>query len=121
MQLSVQFKNRAGEVLHDPRYPYRLDFGVRAGSEAEILQNLIVLFLTPKFSQMLDRDLGLDLTLVDKPMPVAQNMLVSEIMQATQQFEPRVRIEDVSFPAGMSDPVVGNLFASITISFLTAR
>jgi phage baseplate assembly protein W len=116
--LKFSIQTRDGPMVYDPSKPWRLDFGVPAGSQAEIVQNLVVLYTTPKFSQMLDRDLGLDLTLVDKPYPVAMNMIISEIIEATGEFEPRVKIDDVIFPP-ISDPITGNLVAAITVRFLT--
>ena len=68
--------------------------------EEEILQNIENLLTTPKFSVPLDRDFGLSQRFIDKPLPVAEMVFRSEILDAIEKYEPRVSIGDVTFENG---------------------
>mgnify|MGYP001042840437 CR=1 FL=1 len=48
----------------------------------EILQNVAVIISTPKFSVPLDRGLGMAQSFVDRPIQVAQSVLISEVLDA---------------------------------------
>lgn len=67
----------------------------------EILQNLTMLLSTPKYTVPLDRDFGLSQRFIDKPAPaVAEALFVSEILDAIEKYEPRVKVESVTFEQG---------------------
>ena len=63
----------------------------------EILQNLSMILQTTKNTAPLDRDFGLSGAYIDKPAPVAETLLVSEMYAAVEKYEPRVKIVGVSF------------------------
>jgi len=79
---------------------------------ASVLQNVSNILATKKGSVPLYREFGLSQTFLDKPTPVAQVLLISEIKEAIETFEPRAQFvsasfqEDVSLP-GRVVPVVG--------------
>jgi len=66
----------------------------------EILQNVAVIISTPKFSVPLERGLGLSQRFIDKPIPAAQSILISEVMEGISAFEPRAEVENVTFELG---------------------
>lgn len=68
--------------------------------EEEILQNLTTLLSTPKFTVPLDRDFGLSQQFVDKPFPAAQSLFIAEILDVIEKYEPRVKVERVTFEQG---------------------
>lgn len=68
-----------------------------ASEAAEILQNLRTIITTTKYSVPLDRDFGVNAEMLDKPMPVAQAQLQSEIIMAIKTYEPRVTVTGISF------------------------
>ena len=51
--------------------------------EEEVLQNVAIIVSTPKFSVPLDRGLGLAQRFIDKPIQVAQSILISEVTNVT--------------------------------------
>lgn len=63
----------------------------------EVLQNLTMILSTIKSTVPLDRNFGLSARFVDKPTPVAEAMLVSEVLDAIEQYEPRAEIVNISF------------------------
>lgn len=66
----------------------------------EVLQNVAVILSTPKFSVPLDRGLGLAQRFLDKPIQVAQSILISEVLDAIEAYEPRAEVENVTFELG---------------------
>lgn len=69
-------------------------------TEEEILQNVAMIVSTPQFSVPLDRGFGLAQRFVDKPIQTAQAILVSEVLDAVEKYEPRVEVLSVSFEQG---------------------
>lgn len=67
---------------------------------AEVIQNVRMIITTPKGTVPLDRDFGIDATVVDKPIPVAQALLARDIVNAVKKYEPRARIKKVDFSDG---------------------
>lgn len=67
----------------------------------EIFQNIRTILSTPKGSVPLDRDLGIDLSYLDNPTPVAEAKLTTEIIAAVKRYEPRVSVTAISFTGDM--------------------
>ena len=66
----------------------------------EVLQNVAVILSTPKFSVPLERGLGLAQRFLDKPIPAAQSILISEVLDAVEEYEPRAEVTNVTFETG---------------------
>lgn len=87
---------------------FRFDYD---SPEAEdILRCLQTLYSTRKGSQPLDRDFGLDWGFIDKPLPVAQQEFAFEVIKQTRIYEPRVKIQEVTYVinelSGKMEPVI---------------
>ena len=65
--------------------------------EAEIAQNINTIFRTSKYSVPLDREFGLNVTVLDKPVNVAEALITNEIVEAIEKFEPRVKVTEIAF------------------------
>jgi len=63
----------------------------------EVLQNITMILLTTKNSCPLDRNFGLSARFLDARTPVAESLLIGEIMDAVEEYEPRAEILNVSF------------------------
>ena len=57
-------------------------------------------FHTEIFPVPLERGLGLAQRFLDKPIPAAQSILISEVLEAIEEFEPRAEVENVTFELG---------------------
>lgn len=88
-----------------------IQFGAR--DEAEILQNLKVLFTTFEGTVPLDRKFGISVELLDEPIPVAEGKLLVEYIEKAAIYEPRAIIEDVTF---LSNQEAGILIPKVVIS-----
>lgn len=76
------------------------DINFAPASEAEeILQNVRTIITTPKFSVPLDRDFGINCSVVDRAIPVAQAQLASDIITAIREYEPRVVVTGITYEA----------------------
>ena len=89
-----------------------------ANTLTEILQNVRTILTTPKYSVPLDRDFGIDVTMLDEPMPVAQARLTAEIIAAVQQWEPRVQVTKVSYDGDIADGMDGILRPRVRVRII---
>lgn len=78
----------------------------------EILQNVRTICTTPKGTVPLDRDFGLDQTLLDAPIAVAKARYTSEIISVVQRYEPRVKVTRVMYDGDGAD---GKLNAKVQV------
>lgn len=63
----------------------------------EIIQNLSMILQTIKNTAPLYRDFGISARYIDKPIPVAETLIISEIYEAVEKYEPRAEIKNVYF------------------------
>ncbi len=63
----------------------------------EVLQNLSMILQTIKNTAPLYRDFGISGKFIDKPIPVAETLLVAEIYEAVEKYEPRAEIVGITF------------------------
>lgn len=61
----------------------------------EVMQNVGIIIASPKFSVPLDRELGTTHSQLDTPTNLAQPMLIMEIIDAVEKYEPRAEIINI--------------------------
>jgi phage baseplate assembly protein W len=102
----VQVTNELGfKYLEDD-----IDFG--AVGAGEVFQNVKYILLTEYYSVPLDREFGMDFSMVDKPMPIAEAMLSQEIAMKIALYEPRAVFEEMRVDATIID---GKLSPTVAI------
>lgn len=91
--------------------------GVNFGATGitEILQNVQTILTTSKYSVPLDREFGINSTMLDLPIPIAKAKLTSEIISAVHKWEPRVRVTKVSFEG---DGLDGKLVPKVRVKII---
>lgn len=62
-----------------------------------IYENLKILFSTPVGSVVLDRNFGIDWSVMDMPLQKAKALLTIEYIEKVKRYEPRVKVTQVSF------------------------
>ena len=72
----------------------------------EIIQNIKTILSTSKFSVPLDREFGLNITMLDAPLKVAQAKLTAEIIAAIKKYEPRVLVKKVFYQGDALDGIL---------------
>lgn len=63
----------------------------------EIIQSVRMILTTPQGSVPLDRKFGLDMSALDLPLEIAENLVTSQILEALQDYEPRVELVKTSY------------------------
>lgn len=63
----------------------------------EIMQNVKTILTTAKGEARLDRDFGLDVSMLDNPTPHAISQLTRQIVEAIETYEPRAKVLNVTF------------------------
>ena len=94
----------------------KIAFEYGSGDEAterEIIRNVHTILTTPVGTCPLYRDFGIDMTPLDKPMDVAQNLYAVAAMEAVEKYEPRVRVTEVTFETGDD----GKMEAKVVIAY----
>ena len=81
-----------------------------------ILRNIAVLLATRKGSVPLPRDFGISWDALDKPLPVARSMLISEIREAIERWEPRAVFVGVEFDQDPAQPGTLNPIVEVEIN-----
>lgn len=79
----------------------------------EILQNVRTILSTQKGTIPLDREFGLDSTVIDLPVTLARAKLTNEIFQAIKRYEPRVKVDSVTFTGDVSGKLVPKVVITI--------
>jgi phage baseplate assembly protein W len=80
----------------------------------EVLQNTAMILSTIKTTAPLHRDFGLSARFLDRPTPAAEALLIAEVFDAIEEYEPRAEILNVSFERdGKSGKVIPRLEVEI--------
>ena len=66
----------------------------------EIIQNVQTIVTTEKYSVPLERDFGINMNLVDRPMNHVQALLSKEITTQIERYEPRIKVTEVIYSDG---------------------
>ena len=69
-----------------------------------VLQNCHLILTTRKGSIPMYREFGLDNDFVDRPIPVAQTMMISKVKEALETFEPRAEFVNLTFEQNIDVP-----------------
>lgn len=76
----------------------------------EIMQNVRTILTTAKGEVPLDRDFGIDVSILDGPVSAVTSRLTNKIIEAVERYEPRVRVVNVKYQGdgaeGSVHPVV---------------
>lgn len=78
----------------------------------EILQNVRTILATTKGTIPLDREFGIDGSVIDMPTMQAQAYLTNEIFRAIRRYEPRVSIDNITFDG----EIAGKLIPKVVIT-----
>ena len=79
----------------------------------EVIQNVRTIVTTIKYSIPLDREFGIDGSVVDLPINVAKARLTNEIFRAVRRYEPRAVIESITFKGEETGRLIPTMEVSI--------
>lgn len=63
----------------------------------EILQNIAMILSTPKYTVPLYRNFGISTEVIDRPIAIAESLLIGEIYDNIEKYESRAEVISVSF------------------------
>ncbi len=91
-----------------------ISFAPKTVSE-EVLQNVRTIISTRVGTVPLDRDFGMSMDMLDKPVALAYTLFQSALIQALAVYEPRAKVKNVDFSAEQELTVQGITTPKITI------
>lgn len=89
-----------------------IDINLQAKGYEEIYQNLQVIYTTPVGTVAFDREFGIDIDVLDNPIPIAKGRLIVELIEKTRKYEPRAIVKEVTFKRSEKD---GKLIPKVVI------
>jgi len=95
--------------------PLKVDWDATCvNSIDEVLQNVLMIITTPKYSVPLDREFGIDFAALDRPIEAAMMLLRVEIAQKIALYEPRAIVKTISFLQGDLEMLDGRLIPYVS-------
>lgn len=79
---------------------------------SEVLRNLRILYNTRAGEQALDRDFGLDASIMDHPSAAARSLYTAEFVRKTERYEPRAQVQRVEW---QGDAAQGSMKAKVVV------
>ncbi len=91
-----------------------VEFNIRGEltQQEDILRCLRSLIMTPAGTVPLDREFGIDNSILSQPIDVAESLIAVEIVEKVARYEPRVSAQAVSLFADVN----GQLTAKVVIT-----
>ena len=84
------------------------------GSELqEVLQNVLTICLTQKYSVPMDRELGAAGSFVDEAVSKERAKFKGEIVRAVKKYEPRAKVSRIDFAADQNGRVIPRIRVKI--------
>lgn len=72
----------------------------------EVVQNLWFLYSSMEYDIPLDRSLGLKGNYIDKPIDTAKALIITDIYDKTEKYEPRAEIVNIDFTTDYENGVL---------------
>ena len=89
-----------------------IDINYGATGSEEIIQNVRFILSTIVGTCVLDIPMGINPSMVDTPIQLAQAAITAEVIEKIERYEPRVSVESVEFSA---DPLDGRLIPRVKV------
>lgn len=74
--------------------------------EEEVIQNIRTILTTRRGSVPLDRDFGLDTSIIDQPVNRIRALLTTDIIETVERYEPRAEVTAVDFSGESTEGAV---------------
>ncbi len=84
-----------------------------SGEVEEVLQNVMTICLTRKYSVPLDRLLGFEGEFLDEAVGRMRAKFRAEVVRAVKKYEPRARVTGIDFQADLNGRIVPRIRVKI--------
>ncbi|WP_409969625.1 GPW/gp25 family protein [Bengtsoniella intestinalis] len=81
-----------------------------------VLQNIAIIISTRQGTVPLNRDFGLPMEFLDRPINVAKVLAYKEVSEAIEAYEPRASLVDIFFSGDLSNPGLLNITVEVDIA-----
>ena len=75
-------------------------------TEEEVIQNVRTILTTRRGSVPLDRDFGMDTSIIDQPVNRIRALITTNIIETVERYEPRAEVMAVDFSGDGEDGIV---------------
>lgn len=82
----------------------------------EILQNVLTICLTQKYSVPMDRAFGVEGEFLDEAVSRVRASFKQEVVRAVKKYEPRARVTSIDFTADLNGRVIPRIRVKIVSS-----
>ena len=82
--------------------------------DKEIIQNIYCIYKTFLGEVPMYRQFGIDPSYLHLPMPVAKSRLATKLSEAIEKYEPRVRLDGITFQDDSQRPWIMNITLEVT-------
>lgn len=96
----------------------KISFVNQSEQKEDVLRCLNTLYTTPVGTVALDRNFGLDWSVLDLPLEIAKGRFTIEVIEKTRKYEPRVDIVKVLFLSTQLQSIDGNLLGEVVLKFV---
>ena len=96
----------------------KISFVNQSEQKEDVLRCLNTLYTTPVGTVALDRNFGLDWSVLDLPLEIAKGRFTIEVIEKTRKYEPRVNIVKVLFLSTQLQTIDGNLLGEVVLKFV---
>lgn len=80
----------------------------------EIAKRVSILLTTPKGTVCYDRGFGVDLSVLDMPLPIARVKYLADCVEQVKRYEPSLAVSDVEIT--FQDGMAGEMMAKVVIT-----
>ena len=87
---------------------------IPANETQEVVQNVLMILLTEKYSVPLDREFGINASIVDAPINQTSR-ITAQVATAIRTFEPRARLKKINFSG---DAKAGQVISSVVVQIV---
>lgn len=88
-------------IIQEDIYPLTLN---EEDPVKSVRQNVLMVLATIRGSVPLYRDFGLSAEALDKPINVARTLLISDIRESIEKYEPRATVKNIRFVVDAAEP-----------------
>lgn len=74
-----------------------MDLQIQGEMAADVLERIKTILTTPQGTVCYDRAFGMDMGIVDLPLPIARVRFLAAATEQLRRYEPTVRIKNASF------------------------
>lgn len=102
-------------ILKQPGKGESMEVLIEGEAPAEVIERLQILLSTPKGTVCYDRKFGVDISVLDLPLPIARVKYLAQCTEAIRRYEPQITIKDVILKS--NNALKGQMQIKVVVSY----